>query len=554
MSPLPLLGRRQFLELMSATAACQIVPSATVAAPARDVRLQPEFLNRLTAYKHDFVLPEWACQGRSRQVRIDGGPMFAACQIESHWDYLFQPSTPGFVGVIDAIWTLTNLYANNLEQRLDDIRSTGYNWVWVSYELGYAFEDEERQRAQVRRLIQLAHLRGIRVTAYFSLTSIFTSSAFVKHPESRDWIQENSDGSPVAYASVSERLMACVNKPGRIEYLQRIVKLAVEDGADDIFYDSIFNRCYCRWCREGFREYSHNILGERHDVPQSRGRQSFGIDEHSVAGGGVDPLWALFLEYGQYAVAQALAKLDAYAKSLNPRITLSANSHQMRYIDNVTDITWSEDSNRQGAYLDDSGRLTTPMGVYAWCQAAAGGRKTIQLTVAPHDYWQLQPPEYYQITAADAASFQCSFTMLAGYAFATRYEKHDPAAIRAWQGIGEGLRFIEAHQEFFQDVRPAADIALYHSQATRMAESLDKKSVRGAALVQDFLAAGHPARVLLDWQAIEDGPEALSKNFRLIVLPDVLALSDEEVELLNNYVDRGGHLLVTPASGSYRAF
>jgi sugar phosphate isomerase/epimerase len=95
--------------------------------------------------------------------------MFAACQIESQWDYLFKPSTPGFVGVINAIWTLTNLYANNLEQRLDDIRSTGYNWVWVSYELGYAFEDEARQRAQVRRLIELAHQRGIRVTAYFSL-------------------------------------------------------------------------------------------------------------------------------------------------------------------------------------------------------------------------------------------------------------------------------------------------------------------------------------------------------------------------------------------------
>jgi hypothetical protein len=554
MSQMLLLGRRQFLALVSATAACPVASSAPIAAPAHDVRLHPEFLGRLTSYKRDFELPEWARQGCCRQIRIDGGPMFTACQIESKWDYLFNPRTAGFVGVINAVWTLTNLYANDLEQRLDLIRRAGYNWAWVSYQLGYAFEDEARQRAQVRRLIQLAHQRGIRITAYFSLTSIFTRSAFVKNPESRGWIQENEDGSAVAYAGIPERLMACVNKPGRLEYLKRIAKLAVDDGADDIFYDSIFNRCYCRWCLEGFRQYSNTVLGEPHDIPQGHRRQSFGIGEQSVAGRGADPIRGLFLEYGYYAVACALVVLDAYAKSLNPRITLSANSHQMRFIDDVTDITWSEDSNRKGAYVDGQGRLTTPMGVYAWCQAAAEGHKPIQLTVAPHEYWQLQPPEYYQITTADAASFQCNFVMLAGYAFATRYEEHDPVALRAWEGIGDGLRFIEAHQEFFEDVRPAADIALYQSQATRMMKSLKNQAVRGEPLVQDFFGAGHPVRLLLDRQAVEGGAEVLTRNFRLIVLPDVLAISDEEIQLLKSYVGHGGRLIVTSASGRYTSF
>ena len=174
--------------------------------------------------------------------------MFAACQFESGWKYLTDVKTPGFVGMIKSVWTLTNLYTDNIERRLDEIRAAGYNWVWASYQLGYAIEDEARQRAQVRRLIQLAHARDMQVTAYFSLTSVFTTSAFLGNPESKDWIQEHADGTPVAYSGIPIRLMACVNKRGRLDYLKKIVRLAVEDGADDIFWDSIFNNCYCSYC------------------------------------------------------------------------------------------------------------------------------------------------------------------------------------------------------------------------------------------------------------------------------------------------------------------
>lgn len=228
-------------------------PAAKPAAatPLTDVRLRPEFLADLIAHKKTFRLPDWAQPGRARQVRFDGGPMFAACQFESGWKYLTDPATPGFTGMIKSVWTLTNLYTDDIERRLDEIRAAGYNWVWVSYQLGYAFEDEARQRAQVRRLIRLAHARGIRVTAYFSLTSIFTTSSYTSMPESKGWVQEHADGTPIAYSGIPHRLMACVNKPGRLAYLKKVAALAVQDGADDIFYDSIFNRCYCAQCDAG---------------------------------------------------------------------------------------------------------------------------------------------------------------------------------------------------------------------------------------------------------------------------------------------------------------
>ncbi|MGD0776473.1 MAG: alpha-amylase family protein [Candidatus Solibacter sp.] len=534
-----------------------IIPAvASFETPRPDARLQADLLRSFTEYKRSYQLPEWARQGRSRQVRLDGGPMFTACQLESKWDYLFNPKTPGFVGIINAVWTLTNLYANDLEEKLDRIRSAGYNWVWVSYQLGYAFEDEARQREQVHRLIKLAHARDIRITAYFSLTSIFTRSAFVKDPESKNWVQENADGSPGTYQGIPERQMACVNKPGRLDYLKKIVRLAVEHDADDIFYDSIFNRCYCSWCRKGFRDYSRLVLGRKYEVPAvSNTQQKFGIDEPALTGGGAEnPAWGLFLEYGHYAVARALAELDKYAKSLNPKVTLSANSHQFRFIDWVTDITWSEDASLKGARIDEQGRLTTPMGVYAWCQATAGGKKSAQVMVTPHEYWELQPPEYYEITISEATSFQCNFTMLAGYAFATRYEDGDPAAQRAWEGIARGMRFIAAHQELFEDVSPAADIGIYNSGPTRILMSILKQSGDGQALVQLIFRAGYPVRILNDEAALETGAERLARDYQLIVLAGSAALSEEEIRLLNRYVALGGKLIATRDTGQFTSF
>jgi len=527
--------------------------------PERDVRLAPDFAAELTSYKKDFRLPDWATQGRARQVRFDGGPMFAACQLESGWKYLTDPQTPGFVGIIKSVWTLTNLYSHDIERRLDEIRAAGYNWVWISYQLGYAFDDEARQRAQVRHLIQLAHARGIRVTAYFSLTSIFTNSAFIGTPESKSWVQENADGTPVAYSGIPTRLMACVNKPGRLDYLKKIVRLAVEDGADDIFWDSIFNRCHCSYCERGFREYSKRVLGTAFAIPrkgEDKQQEQFGIEENYKFAGLTDTaVTGLYAEYGHYTVARAIAELDRYAKSLNPNVLVSINTHRFRYVDDVADVTWSEDSNQRGGRIDENGKLTTPIGIYAWCQSVAHGRKPIELTVAPHEYWQVQSPAYYKQTIAEAAGFQANFVMLASYAFGTRFDDGDPIARQAWMGISDGLRFIERHQQLFENSEPVADVALYYSYASRLRPAAGRQETPDwQAVTQNFILAGIPARVITDQSAVGMGAKGLLDQAKMLVLVGASCLSNEEVAILKQYTNLGGKLLLAPDAGAYTGF
>lgn len=556
-SLLPFCGALDFSALGESEPRANIPAEAV---PNRDARLTNEFTSELTAYKKDFRLPEWAKQGRARQIRFDGGPMFAACQFESGWKYLTDVKTPGFVGMIKSVWTLTNLYTDDIERRLDEIRAAGYNWIWASYQLGYAIEDEARQRAQVRRLIQLAHARDMQVTAYFSLTSVFTTSAFMGNPESKDWIQEQADGTPVAYSGIPVRLMACVNKRGRIDYLKKIVRLAVEDGADDIFWDSIFNRCYCSYCEKGFSSYSQRVMGQSHPIPRRTkpsNEKTVGIEENfDFLGLTESSIEGLFAEYNHYAAAQAIADLDRYAKSLNPDILVSANSHRFRYVDQVADLTWCEDSNNKGARIDEQGKLTTPIGIYTWARATAEGKEPAQLTVAPYEYWQLQNPEYYKLTVAEAASFQANFVMLAGYAFAVRFDDGDVVAKRAWGGISAGLNFIERNPQLFEDAYPVADVGLYYSHTTRISSVAGSRggADQWQAVAQAFYLAGIPVRLITDEMVVRNGAKDLLSQAKMIVLVGMSSLSDEELVALKEYVRLGGRLMATADSGLYTSF
>ncbi len=38
-------------------------------------------------------------------------------------------------------------------------------------------------------------------------------------------------------------------------------------GADGLFFDNLFSKCYCPICRKGFADYTEKFYGQRHDLP-----------------------------------------------------------------------------------------------------------------------------------------------------------------------------------------------------------------------------------------------------------------------------------------------
>jgi len=70
---------------------------------------------------------------------------------------------------------------------------------------------------------------------------------FEQVPESKEWVRHGADGKTTPYGAASyskmgrvTRHMARIGHPGWQEYLRR-VELAIDAGADGIFYDNNFN-------------------------------------------------------------------------------------------------------------------------------------------------------------------------------------------------------------------------------------------------------------------------------------------------------------------------
>jgi len=176
-------------------------------------------------------LPAWLQPGTVRFARFDGGPLETQKTKRSAWGQRFTPEEQE---------VLANVYGKYGDRMVDLLAQAGVNFVWVTYSVGFSWEDEAAQRAAVREITRKLHARGIKVAAYMCAHSIFWESLFKDVPQSVKWIQFDSQGVPYRYSGGRDplRFIADLDNPGWVEYQKRRVGEIIDDGLDAIFFDN----------------------------------------------------------------------------------------------------------------------------------------------------------------------------------------------------------------------------------------------------------------------------------------------------------------------------
>ncbi len=201
------------LALLSVTASAQTAASAT--------RVESE----------QAPLPTWLKSGAVRFARFDGGPLETQKTLRSDWASRFTPLDREI---------LANLYGTHGDRMIDLLVQAKINFVWVTYSVGFSWQDEEAQRVAVRAIVKKLHARGIKAAAYMCATTVFWESMFKNDPQSVKWIMVGSDGVPYRYSDGRDvmRFVADINNPGWTEYQKRRVGTIIDDGLDAIFFDN----------------------------------------------------------------------------------------------------------------------------------------------------------------------------------------------------------------------------------------------------------------------------------------------------------------------------
>lgn len=166
--------------------------------------------------------PEWARPGKMRYARCDGGAVEIAKGVLSGWDYVRDP---------DNVAACAGFYS---DRTIEMLSRAGFNWVWATWSPGFAHEKEAGQQRILREWIGKCAQKGIRVTAYISLTNMMIDSMLEAVPECADWRQLDNSGEPRPYGAANYfggrplRILACLNNPHWREYSKVRIRWAID--------------------------------------------------------------------------------------------------------------------------------------------------------------------------------------------------------------------------------------------------------------------------------------------------------------------------------------
>jgi len=243
--------------------------------------------------------------------------------------------------------------------KAEEMAAFGANAGCLVWATGFSIENDQFHWDIVRRRIGEFHERGMHVIVYFSLTNAFWMEMFRTVPEAESWRQMGPDGEPVPYGAIHyggrevTRYLMCVNNPHWREYQKRRIRAAIEAGADGIFWDNNFSKCHCDICREKFRRFTAERLGEAMDIPRPmEGEPPTPEDLRSAREVVFDwvplshPQARAHLAKNLFrylSILDILQELKAYALSLKPEFVWSNNGHLCQQIYDSANVMLSED-------------------------------------------------------------------------------------------------------------------------------------------------------------------------------------------------------------------
>ncbi len=461
-----------------------------------------------------------------------------------------------------------------MEQLITNLQAQHVNVVEADTVLSDWLTDLEfdGMMAAATQFNRLVHAAGLKVVWYYpsmeviSVGGEFGPSCYKTYP---DWAQISIDGTPnVFYGGLvfwvdpgNESVWLSPNGPWREYFLARVKRIAAT-GADGlwpdvpIYFSDLVKWCdYSRWGREAFRTATGL------ELPRAENWS--------------DPTWRRWIAWRHENLNQFLLDVAAAGRSVNPQFETFVETVTMDYVDATT-------IGLDGAYLrladgithawevdvvsdDDAMRFATDddwiclIAMYKYARAASGEK----------------PAWAFSYGAREEDAGQVMAEVLA--AGCNPYEVRAPekaagvsAAFRTrWYG------FVRENSQRLFDSRSLAEVALYHSSASRdyveptpgpgmyastsapegreWWSELEEHSCYAKQWLGEYrgllkiLVHGHVPFDVLTSPTLR-AADLLA--YKVLLAPDWQAVSDDEAAIVREFVERGGTLLMTGANPS----
>ncbi len=355
--------------------------------------------------------------------------------------------------------------------------------------------------------------------------------AYEAHPE---WVHIMEDGTPRRHWADPTRWVTCALGPYNFEFMTDVTKEIVElYGVDAIFSNrwSGHGLCYCEHCQRNFRD-AYGMELPRTTDPNDPAYRNYLIWRHER----LFELWDLW---------------ESEIRKINP----------------------------EGRYIPNTGG-----GALAWIDMKRAGRKAVTMVADRQSRGGLMPPwaagkngKEYRAVLDNKPVIYMFGVGIEGREYRWKNSVQHEPELRIWaaDSIANGMRplfikfaltlhdhrWLPVIEDIFNwhdriapylcDQKPLARVGLVYSQQTASYYGGPQAREKVEEHLQGYYHALVEARIpfemvhekLLDAEHID--------QFKVLILPNIAALSDEQCEQLRAYVARGGSLVVTHETSLY---
>jgi hypothetical protein len=387
-------------------------------------------------------------------------------------------------------------------------------------------------RDHLREYIEALHKRNIKILGYYSFPD---KNIWERNP---DWRQIDADGKEIHTGNFGGPL--CPNSPYRDYFLARVTEIVERYELDGFMLDTAgFSRdepgCYCRYCQRKFRERYGR------DLPRHRS--------------GYDRDWQQFLQFRFDCMQEFYRDVHDTFRHIRPKMLFTHNAFALRgpgwgegedyerstRLDDVVTSIGSWDSGgprgptRDVSEIWKTGMLTRFLrglsGKPVWMQTGA--------YMYNRDYEALPVPEL-KLAAYTIASNGGSPVYITN-----AFPDGSVDSLLA-DRMATVLREVSSNKEYLDSAEDMPFAALYYSLASHLftdsvyqGENRYLSSFAGAyeALVEEHIP--------FDIVGAEGLTPSRIAKYKVLVVPDAVAMSDEEANTVREFVESGGNIIAT---------
>ena len=469
----------------------------------------------------------------------------------------------------------SEMTTEEIEKNISELAAQHVSVIEADSDLSRWLSDAEFEReiALMRRYTEAAHRQGMRVVWYAPTLEVLSPNAregrrsmYQLHP---DWVQRGLDGKPNVFVGGrhggrgrvhwvdpgTESAWMSPHSPYADAFVERIGRIAAT-GVDGIWLDvPLYNDIAVAW--------ADTSIGAAAKFKQDTGLQI------PKAADWNDPAWRRWIAWRHQEIAAFILRVHEAARGVSPAIATIVETLTMDYdaatilaldgstLKSVPGLTqvWevdalSDKSGMRGAKPDDW------ISLIAMCKFAKGASG--------------QKPSWiftYGKEASDAL-------LVMAEALATGNHPYETKIPQMTTSVGGEYRrrmfaWIKQEQERLFASESAAKVAVYYSPASRdyvdraagsglFASIRDKDALWWANERSDSL---YSLTYLAEYRGITKwllhhhipfdiivSPDAAElARYKTVIAPALTAISDQDAELLDEYVANGGHLITTGA-------